>query len=235
MNNLLARGGIEFLAVFLGIGLSFYVEGWQTENDNERKKDQYLSDLVNTLEMDISQINKLLETLYQSDRLITEIQNDIDNNHTLYSDTEVLNKLLEVEVGISFFPQDGIFSQLISTGAFELIKNVELKNILLEMYNHQKDRNYATSTEIDHFNIGFRNSTLEKFRISFNYNSFDGAFYGSQTLNQFKFNKTYYNSNEFYGLLSQANLYGNMYTRQLKDIEKSYLTALSLTKNEIGN
>ena len=35
MNNLLARGGIEFLAVFLGIGLSFYVEGWQTENDNE--------------------------------------------------------------------------------------------------------------------------------------------------------------------------------------------------------
>ena len=191
MNNLLARGGIEFLAVFLGIGLSFYVEGWQTENDNERKKDQYLSDLVNTLEMDISQINKLLETLYKSDRLITEIQNDIDNNHTLYSDTEVLNKLLEVEVGISFFPQDGIFSQLISTGAFELIKNVELKNILLEMYNHQKDRNYATSTEIDHFNIGFRNSTLEKFRISFNYNSFDGAFYGSQTLNQFKFNKTY--------------------------------------------
>ena len=185
--------------------------------------------------MDISQINKLLETLYKSDRLITEIQNDIDNNHTLYSDTEVLNKLLEVEVGISFFPQDGIFSQLISTGAFELIKNVELKNILLEMYNHQKDRNYATSTEIDHFNIGFRNSTLEKFRISFNYNSFDGAFYGSQTLNQFKFNKTNYNSNEFYGLLSQANLYGNMYTRQLKDIEKSYLTALSLTRNEIGN
>ena len=83
MNNLLARGGIEFLAVFLGIGLSFYVEGWQTENDNERKKDQYLSDLVNTLEMDISQINKLLETLYKSDRLITEIQNDIHNNHTL--------------------------------------------------------------------------------------------------------------------------------------------------------
>jgi len=40
-------------------------------------------------------------------------------------------------------------------------------------------------------------------------------------------------SNAFYGLLSQASLYGNMYTRQLKDIEKSYFTALSLTKNEI--
>ena len=39
MKNILARGGIEFLAVFLGIGLSFYAEGWQTEKDNERKKD----------------------------------------------------------------------------------------------------------------------------------------------------------------------------------------------------
>ena len=39
MKNILARGGIEFLAVFLGIGLSFYVEGWQVENENEQKKD----------------------------------------------------------------------------------------------------------------------------------------------------------------------------------------------------
>ena len=146
MKNILARGGIEFLAVFLGIGLSFYVEGWQVENENEQKKDQYLFDLTSTLESDIAQINKLLETLYQSDRLITEIQSDIDQNHTVYTDPEILNKLLDVEVGFSFFPQDGIFNQLISTGAFELIKNVELKNILLEMYNHQKAVSYTHLT-----------------------------------------------------------------------------------------
>ena len=233
MKNILARGGIEFLAVFLGIALSFYVEEWQTEKDNERKKDQYLSDLTNTLEMDIQQINKLLETLINSEKLITEIQSDIDENHKALSDIAILNKLLDVEVGFSFFPQDGIFNQLISTGSFELIKNVELKNILLEMYNHQKQRNYATSTEIDHFNIRFRNEILDEFRVSFNYNSYDGAFYGSRTVNRYKFNQPYYMSNAFYGLLSQANLYGNMYTRQLKDIEKSYITALSLAKNEI--
>ena len=124
MKNILARGGIEFLAVFLGIALSFYVEEWQTEKDNERKKDQYLSDLTNTLEMDIQQINKLLETLINSEKLITEIQSDIDENHKALSDIEILNKLLDVEVGFSFFPQDGIFNQLISTGSFELIENV---------------------------------------------------------------------------------------------------------------
>ena len=114
MKNILARGGIEFLAVFLGIALSFYVEEMQTEKDNERKKDQYLSDLTNTLEMDIQQINKLLETLINSEKLITEIQSDIDENHKALSDIEILNKLLDVEVGFSFFPQDGIFNQLIS-------------------------------------------------------------------------------------------------------------------------
>ncbi|MBT4660876.1 MAG: hypothetical protein HOI72_03365 [Candidatus Marinimicrobia bacterium] len=233
MKNILTRGGIEFLAVFLGIALSLYVEEMQTEKENERKKDQYLSDLTNTLEMDIQQINKLLETLINSEKLITEIQSDIDENHKALSDIEILNKLLDVEVGFSFFPQDGIFNQLISTGSFELIKDVELKNILLEMYNHQKQRNYATSTEIDHFNIRFRNEILDEFRVSFNYNSYDGAFYGSRTVNQYKFNQPYYMSNAFYGLLSQANLYGNMYTRQLKDIEQSYLTALSLSKNEV--
>tara|TARA_B100000945_G_C20225344_1_gene522580 strand:- start:11 stop:727 length:717 start_codon:yes stop_codon:yes gene_type:complete len=235
MKNILARGGIEFIAVFLGIGLSFYSEGCRTQNLNESKKNQYLSDLEITLKNDLNQISELLKTLFNTDRLIVEIQSDIDNSHTLLNDTDALNKLLDIEVGISFFPQDGIFNQLISTGSFELIKNQELKNVLLEMYNHQKDRNYATSTEIDHFNIEFRNVILEKFRISFSYNSFDGTFYGSRTLKQYRFNPEYYNSNSFYGLLSQANLYSNMYTRQLKDIEKSYSTALALTKNEIYN
>ena len=65
-------------------------------------------------------------------------QNDIDQNHTLFSDIDAVNKILDIEVGISFFPQDGIFDQMISTGSFELIKNMELKKLLLEMYNHQK-------------------------------------------------------------------------------------------------
>ena len=33
MKNILARGGIEFLAVFLGIVLSFNVEEWREESE----------------------------------------------------------------------------------------------------------------------------------------------------------------------------------------------------------
>jgi hypothetical protein len=44
MKNILARGGVEFLAVFLGIGLSFNVEEWREESQiRERLKADYQS------------------------------------------------------------------------------------------------------------------------------------------------------------------------------------------------
>jgi hypothetical protein len=123
---------------------------------------------------------------------------------------------------------------MISTGYFELIENERLKENLLEMYNHQMARNYATSLEIDNFNIEFRRSPYEKFRIRFNYNLTDGEFYGARELVNYTFNKSYYLSDEFYGLLSQAKLYSNMYQRQLFDIEKKYLETLELLNTTIS-
>ena len=75
----------------------------------------------------------------------------IKKNSEFTSD-EIISILIKIEVGFSFFPQDGVFNQMISTGSFELIQNTDLKKKLLKMYNHQIARNYATSQEIDNFN-----------------------------------------------------------------------------------
>ena len=101
------------------------------------------------------------------------------------------------------------------------------------MFNHLKERNYATSNEIDLWNADYRGEILKKFRVRFSYNSFDGEFYGSRTLNTFSFDRVYYLSNDFYGLLSQAQYYANMYMRLLNDIKKSYETANSLSIEEV--
>ena len=61
----------------------------------------------------------------------------ICRKQTTVSNIEAIKTILDIEVGFSFFPKDGIFEQLISTGTFELIKNNELKRLLLEMFNHQ--------------------------------------------------------------------------------------------------
>jgi len=203
------------------------------DKEDFNTKNELVEDLILSLDDDLVQIENLIKILIDSQKHITEILNDIDSNHKNLSDIQAVKTLLQIEVGFSFFPKDGIFEQLISTGTFELINNDELKRELLEMFNHQKERNYATSTEIDRFNNGFRGLFLKKFRVRFNYNSFDGEFYGSRSLNNFIFNRDFYLSNEFYGNISLAQNYADMYMRLLKDIQKSYESANSLSKEEI--
>jgi len=46
MKNILARGGIEFLAVFLGIALSLWVDGINKEKELEKQKMEVFSLLI---------------------------------------------------------------------------------------------------------------------------------------------------------------------------------------------
>ena len=224
----------EGIVIFSSVLLSLYLGNLNSLSTDIAKKNNYVSDLAKTINDDIQQIESLLETLYNAEELISSLQNDIDNKHGLLKDEQVISRLIDIEVGFSFFPKDGIFNQMISTGSFELIANNELKNNLLEMFNHQKARNYATSLEIDNFNLEFRRNPYTHFRIRFDYNLLKGEFYGKRQLTKFEFNEDYYLSNEFYGLLSQAKLYSNMYKRQLSDILKTYQQTQLLINQELN-
>ena len=224
---------LQSFVIILSVFISFFIDDIRKSNENIVTKNELVSDLIVSLEDDLIQIDELIKILQKSEKNILEILNDIDLNHKNLSNIDAIKTILDIEIGISFFPKDGIFEQLISTGTFELIKNNELKRLLLEMFNHKKDRNYATSQEIDQWNIITRGEILKKFRIRFSYNSFDGEFYGSRTLNTFNFDTDYYLSSDFYGLLSQAQYYSNMYMRLLSDIKKSYETAKSLSIEEL--
>jgi len=223
----------EGIVIFSSVLLSLYMGNLNQLASNIDKKNSYIEDLIKTINDDIHQIESLLETLYQSEEKISSLQNDIDQQHQLLKDKEVIKQLIGIEVGFSFFPKDGVYNQMISTGSFELIENNDLKNNLLEMYNHQKARNYATSLEIDNFNLMFRSVPYQNFRIRFDYNLLNGEFYGKRQLTQYTFNSEFYLSDHFYGLLSQAKLYSNMYKRQLSDILKTYKQTELLLKQEI--
>ena len=225
---------IQAVVIILSVLLSFYLEDRRQENITRQEKNYLLTDLSKTLESDIYQIEIILENLGNSDKNLVKLLNDINNNHTLLSDREVVKILLQIQIGTSFFPQDGIFNELIANGSFNLIENEELKSLLLNMYTHKKERNYATSVEIDNFNLLWRRQIMGNFRIQFNYNSYDGEIYGQQELTRFRFNRQYYLSNELYGALSQSRIYVGMYTRFLNDQKNEYQTALALSKTEIG-
>ena len=56
MKNVLARGGIEFIAVFLGIALSLWVDEYRENNEIQRLNDSILNRLYDNCSQNITQI-----------------------------------------------------------------------------------------------------------------------------------------------------------------------------------
>ncbi|RPG04485.1 MAG: hypothetical protein CBE27_003035 [Pelagibacteraceae bacterium TMED267] len=227
--------GIEGMVILFSVILSFYVEGQRDLAEKNDNKDKLILDLINSIDEDLEQIQNINKTVSSAVQNINDIQSDINSDDFNPKKNELISKAITANVGTSFFPQKGIFNQLISTGSFELIDSQELKSILLRLFNHQNERNIAISTSIDFFNIEYQNNIYSKFRIDTEYNSLDGEYYGKQVLRNFQFDKEFYYSNEFYGLLSRAKQWGNMYIRLLNDIEENYKQARIYAEYEISN
>ncbi|MDB9722875.1 hypothetical protein OAA83_02980 [Candidatus Marinimicrobia bacterium] len=82
MKNILARGGVEFLAVFLGIGLSFNVEEWREESQiRERLKADYQS-IQNDLEKDIPYLIQIIEGQKESIEAGLKLIQMLDEEHS---------------------------------------------------------------------------------------------------------------------------------------------------------
>jgi len=227
------KNTIQGILILIGILLSFHIEESRIEQKNFEIKNELLSDLNRAISDDLEQIKNLKEILNSSLDSISELQDDMNKNHQLLSDEEVIKKLIDLNVSISFFPQDGIFTELISSGSFELIKSKELKSKLLEIYNHQKERNLSISDDIDVVMKDYELEIMTNFRIAIDYTSSDGEFYGKPILSDYEFNRDYYLSNKLYGLMSLNYLFGVMYSRLLDDFKKSHEATLALSMLEI--
>ena len=85
---------VEGFVIFGSIFLSFYIEDLRKENEDFITKNELVSDLILTLEDDLEQLKNLQEILLESERLILEILNDIDNSHTQLTNIDAINKIL---------------------------------------------------------------------------------------------------------------------------------------------
>ena len=138
---MLTRGGIEFLAVLLGITLSLYIDQ-QAENRSVAKTEMaLLSDLQVSLNQDISYIDKVLNDLKVSfkaqERLISFPCDQVDN----LSEEELADLFRNVLRGsTSLFPRYGVYRSLVSNSEMKYIDNHDLKYKLIDLYDFQFKR-----------------------------------------------------------------------------------------------
>ena len=113
----------EFIVIISGVLLSFYIDDFRELQNKKLEKDILIGELVITAKEDLKQIQNLKRDLMKVQGNIQIFLEDTNDNRKDMADKQIAINYLFIseKMSVSFFPQDGIFTQLISTGSLELI------------------------------------------------------------------------------------------------------------------
>ena len=133
MNNVLARGGIEFIAVFLGIALSLWVDEYRENNEIQRLNDSILNRLYDNLESDSTNFTWVINAHKTSLKSCNSINKWIDSNHNIHDSVNI--HISRVAINTFTWANKEEYSSLKTSGRLDLIKNEELVKTLHEYYS----------------------------------------------------------------------------------------------------
>ena len=141
MKKILARGGIEFLAVLLGISLSLYIDNKIEESSILKNERSLLSDLQVSLNQDMNYAQLVLDDINQSlDAQQYLINYKCDDVNSM-SSKELAKLFRSVFKGsTSLFPRYGVYRSLVSNSEMKYIENQDLKDRLIDLYDFKFKR-----------------------------------------------------------------------------------------------
>jgi hypothetical protein len=152
MKNILARGGIEFLAVFLGLGLSFNVEEWREESQiRERLKGDYQS-IQNDLEKDIPYLKQIIEEQIERNEAGIELIKMLDEEHLLDYEAFVTLNNLAIS-GNTFFGTKASYEASVSSGRLTYFGVDTLGNEIGKVFEHHFNRLDLNGQLLDEFSL----------------------------------------------------------------------------------
>ena len=221
---------VEFLVIISGVLLSFYIDDVRELQNKKLEKDILIEELVITAKEDLQQILNLKKDLVEVQGNISLFLKDIQDKKKDLTDQKIAINYLFIseKMSVSFFPQDGIFTQLISTGSLELIKSSTLKNLLLRNFTHYLDRNQANNRTLDDLYLDFVNN-VDPFITVISKDKKDASFiYTDRMVDSYSIDSDYYLSNKFQAYLSSANTMVGKNIDMLNLFEKSYNQILEL-------
>ena len=136
MKNILARGGIEFIAVVMGITISLWIEDGKNKNFQLKEQISLLENLKTSLNQDLEyalKIEKSLDTCLVSQKYLINL--DCSNLDTLKNSVFVKHIEYSTKGGWSFFPRYGVYRALSQNNDLGLIDSDILKSRLITLYD----------------------------------------------------------------------------------------------------
>ena len=206
MKNILARGGIEFLAVFLGIALSLWVDDYQEEKDIKiRLMDDYKK-IHSEIKQDILHIDTLITSnmkILDSEVYLLKM---LDRKEKFHFDTVVT--IVSNLIAPTFFGNLSAYTSSVASGRFNISTENEITQKVSKLYEHYYKRLVLNGDLIDQRSEAFdREHALEFFKPGYNATNIDSAYI-----------KKYFFGNKFHnGLLLFHDFRKRNYLKRLND------------------
>ena len=232
MKEYVVKYSFEFVVIFLGILISLYFEDARQDRLENERKNKSIEQLINVIDQDINQINNFIKlqevSLESSDILYDNLNNEIN-----LSEEKIMYHISSVGRALkSFFPQEGIFNQLISSDLIKRIKSETLKTKLFKLFNEDLRRHDVHTKEYDDFFLDFNYKLSVNFFLEHNWKTDVSEVDQIETL-KYRFNNKFYESDEFFGNLIESRKNIKAYLNELNELKLKYSDLKSLCLDEI--
>jgi len=232
MKEYVVKYSFEFIVIFLGILISLYFEDARQDRVENERKNKSIEQLINVIDQDINQINNFIKlqevSLESSDILYDNLNNEIN-----LSEEKIMYHISSVGRALkSFFPQEGIFNQLISSDLIKRIKSETLKTKLFKLFNEDLRRHDVHTKEYDDFFLDFNYKLSVNFFLEHNWKT-DVSEVDQIEILKYRFNNKFYESDEFFGNLIESRKNIKAYLNELNELKLKYSDLKSLCLDEI--
>ena len=221
MKNILARGGVEFVAVFLGIALSLWVDDYRESKElRERLFDDYqkiYKEVLSNIE-NIDNIIKLNNEIVESEKKLIEIL----NQEKKYNFKEMIGLINKID-SKTFFGESTAYKASVSSGRFNTSGDYKVVRNISRLYEHFFVRLDLNGNMLDKIVINFSDDFSSNFnKARFNQTNID-------TLQL----KNYFFSNDFHNaLLNVYDMQNNYYLKRLSETRNQLIAIKDLLNNQ---
>tara|TARA_B100000686_G_C16595257_1_gene865632 strand:+ start:369 stop:1061 length:693 start_codon:yes stop_codon:yes gene_type:complete len=134
MKNILARGGIEFLAVLFGISISLWVEDWRQEKDIQNKILDDYNNIRNEIELDTKNIDRIIASVQSQSALLRTLI-DYSSGKMKFDEQKILKSLQSVTAP-TFFGSLTSYKASVSSGRLNFSSEMDISNEISLLYEH---------------------------------------------------------------------------------------------------
>ena len=229
---------IEGLLIFLSVFGAFALESYRESLSKVKLKNKLLNQLLVNIKEDLGQLDdvqKILDLTLESSRILLE---DHLNNKKKLNKAIIAEKFSDLRtMNISFFPQYGIYNQLLSSNGLENIEGELLKKKLVYVYESMLMRTAAADPVLDEMRwksyMALSNEIIVIPSEKMNREISSDIPITILEVENYLISNNYYESKGVLNFYNQTILYVNQYKSGLRNVKGALEEIAFLIKNEI--